>query len=126
MKTMKLSNVLETMLPSLPWKFGPADENNYCAIYSESDPGGIAVWGNEEDDYEQHEIAKMRYITHAANMLPGIVEAMKEARVMADNLRRATGDALPGTICWTLSRALEKAETVHLETDASSLNPDKV
>lgn len=40
---------------------------------------------------------------------PMLYEACKEALKMAEGLRRETGDAIPGAICWTLNAALAKA-----------------
>jgi hypothetical protein len=118
---MKLSELLAQIEP-LPWvKYGNHPEFPGNSIWSKD----VVVAIVPPDQHDKH-ASHTHYIAHAANMLPGIVEAMKEARTMAESLRKATGDALPGTICWTLSRAIEKAETVHLESDASSLNPDKV
>lgn len=39
-----------------------------------------------------------------------LLDACKVALVSAENLRRATGDAIPGGICFTLSHAISEIE----------------
>lgn len=41
-----------------------------------------------------------------------LVGCCDEALTMAENLRRATGDAIPGAVCSTLKAAKAKAEAV--------------
>ena len=41
---------------------------------------------------------------------PDLLEACKTALIMAENIRRETGGAIEGSICWTLRTAITKAE----------------
>ena len=50
------------------------------------------------------EVARLREVNAA------LLEACKEARDMAERLRKATGDAIPAGICFTLNQAISHAE----------------